>query len=155
MNIITNFITALRLDASDIWNSPVYLIAILAMMTFASYTDIRYMKIYNKFNLVVLVSRILISYFNPMTFADIFSGAILFAMVLIVGMINLKNDIGGDIKFAGVFGLWAGLYIGIISFAVGIIILIPMSLIKKKAIPLAPFIQLGFVITLLSLIFVF
>lgn len=128
----------------------VYGILFFIIMTIASYTDLKYMKIYNNFNTIALFIRIICGTINRITFIDVFGTLIIFFLMLIVGMINIKNDIGGDIKYSAVFAAWAGPYLACSSFLIGIILMSPISIIKKKPIPLAPFLQLGLIINLIT-----
>lgn len=120
--------------------NPIAFSFFILIVLYAAYSDATEMKIKNDFNKTALLLRVLISPIMPIGIFDIFGGVGLFIALLIVGMINIKNDMGGDIKFAGVFGIWAGAYFGAIAMLLATIMTIPVSIKTKQSVPLAPFI---------------
>lgn len=180
MNSFTSFCqTALE----TIGDQNIILILLLnAFMIFATYTDIKSMKIYNKFNIVMLVTRIIsfivLFSMNQITLLEIgmfvLGAIIMFLAFLIPAMITL-DSIGGDIKFAFNVGLWVGTHGGLLIaviasitnflfriFFVGkdqkdpymkIFLNVPVFFKAKKVVPLGPFFYLGYLI-LLGLYFI-
>lgn len=84
-------------------------LSLLLFLMVATYTDIKYLKIYNKFNLSLLFFRIIcifIPYYNlPLSISNIGASVISFSMFLILAMIFM-HQMGGDIKFIGAFMLF-------------------------------------------------
>ena len=66
--------------------SNIYLVILLNLFfIFATYTDLKYMKIYDKFNIVMLITRILILIYYGLT-ADWIMGGQLFLTFLLSAM---------------------------------------------------------------------
>ncbi|TBX14950.1 hypothetical protein BFS06_12135 [Clostridium perfringens] len=142
-----------------------YRISILLLIPFliATYTDLKYMKIYNNFNLFLLIYFIV--YFllpEPigmgMHFAllwpRIFASLISMLILLIPAMI-LMHKMGGDIKFLGVIALFTGPYVIISTLILACIInliyfIINIYLLKRDAKetnkPFAPFLTISYII---------
>jgi len=83
----------------------------------ATYTDCKTMKIYNKFNLVMLIVRTLWFVILGIFFPDLISlgyvldcifGAFILCLAFWIPAAMAKDQIGGDIKFAFNLGLWCG-----------------------------------------------
>lgn len=165
---------------NNIKNQPIQFIIMLNIfMLIASYTDLKDMKIYDKFNLFMLGTRIgtfiSMAINNKITFGEFMGyvgGAVLmFLLFLIPAMITL-DSIGGDIKFAFNVGLWIGVHgallVGLIGsvtnflfriFFVGkkdkepyfkVFMNVPITFMAKKILPLAPFFYLGYLILLIA-----
>jgi len=106
------------------------------------------MKIYDKFNAVMLTTRLL-SFFiiGGFKFDYLFGGIILFA-VFLLGAVMTGDNIAGDIKFAGNIGLWCGLIpsVIIIFFTLLLNLIFRFVFKLKKKIPLAPYFYAGYII---------
>lgn len=142
---------------------------------YASYTDIKTMKIYNKFNTIMLFSRIitfiimLVTKNLPLlTFLNYFFGAIIMFLSFLIPAMITYDSIGGDIKFAFNVGLWVGIIPSLFITLIGSItnflwrILfvgsedkepyfkmiknIPIFFKAKHRVPLGPFFYLGYII---------
>lgn len=155
---------------------PIWSVIILNIfMLIASYTDIKSLKIYNKFNLAMLLTRVAIMAFmlisKQMTLIDAFwylvGGIVMFLMFLIPAMVTL-DSIGGDIKFAFNIGLWTGVHAGLLIAVVGSVTNflfriffvgkedkepffkvfrgIPIFFNAKRILPLGPFFYLGWTV---------
>lgn len=140
MEIVQNFVNSASEKCLQIQSNPIIFFVFIGILLYAAYMDATQMKIPNNFNKFALVLRILIIPIFPLTLFDIIGGIGLFLALLIVGMININNDMGGDIKFAGVFGAWTGMYLGALGMLGGIILIMPMSFIRRTPQPLAPYI---------------
>ena len=144
-------------------------------MLIASYTDIKSMKIYNKFNIVMLITRIVsiiaMLLLKEMTMLDALGylggAVIMFLAFLIPAMITL-DSIGGDIKFAFNVGFWIGLRAALLVSCIasitnflfrilfvgqkdkepyfGIFMNVPVKIMAKKILPLGPFFYLGYIV---------
>lgn len=84
----------------------------------ATYTDCKSYKIYDKFNLLMLVTRIIYFIILFIFFPEQISiyyilscifGAIIMALAFLIPAMITMDSIGGDIKFAFNIGLWAGI----------------------------------------------
>lgn len=83
----------------------------------ATYTDCKSMKIYNKFNLAMLITRVVwfigLAIFYPsgiswMYVLDCLFGALVLCLCFWIPAAISGDSIGGDIKFAFNLGLWCG-----------------------------------------------
>lgn len=83
----------------------------------ATYTDCKSMKIYNKFNLVMLITRVAWFVVLGVCFPDLTSwlyvldcifGAFILCLAFWIPAAIAQDQIGGDIKFAFNLGLWCG-----------------------------------------------
>lgn len=146
-------------------------------MIIASYTDIKSLKIYNKFNIVMLITRVVsivvmiyMQLMTPMEALMYFvGGAVMFLMFLIPAMITL-DSIGGDIKFAFNVGFWIGLKPALVVACIGsvlnviwriffvgkkdkepyfkIFMNVPVMIHAKRVLPLGPFFYLAYLLLL-------
>ena len=128
--------------------SNIYLFVILNIFfIIATYTDLRYMKIYDKFNIALLITRIITAFIFGFSTNLLLGGLVIFLAFLFSAMYT-KDKIAGDIKFGGNVGLWLG-FIPSIAF---VVLTILTNLIhrvftgNKKKIPLAPYFYLSYLI---------
>lgn len=160
------FITSAKIDLFNIYNNKILLLTLFTFLTIATYTDIKYLKIYDKFNLMFLCTRIVFIFMPVYTYklgiGHIIGGLISFVLILIPA-IALMHKMGGDIKFMTVMGLYLGGYLSIIFLLLAcfynlIYSMISIFMFKKHSkdilIPFAPFFLLSF-ITLSVVYFVF
>ena len=105
---MNNFLECLNTVFS---NSPLSLI-LLAFLLYATYTDTRYLKIYNKFNLLIVLTRIAFIFLPAHSLSlskdNIIASISAFSLFLIMAMIFMHR-MGGDIKFIGAFMLFFNL----------------------------------------------
>lgn len=84
-------------------------IVLFCILLYATYTDIKYLKIYNKFNLLVIGIRFIFAllpiYGLKFTMQNLISSFLAFIIFLILAMIFM-HKMGGDIKFVGSFMLF-------------------------------------------------
>lgn len=140
-----------NLDMIDsLIQEPILLIILNIFFLIATFTDIKWMKIYDKFNIAMLITRIITFFIFGFSFQYLFGGILMFS-VLLVGAMMTNARIGGDIKFSGNIGLWLGFMPSILVLIFSIILnLIFRKIIKNtKAIALAPFLYVSFLIVLL------
>lgn len=126
----------------------IYLFIILNIFfIIATYTDIKYMKIYDKFNLVMLITRVITFFIWGFSFQYLLGGLLIF-IVFLAGAIATKAKIGGDIKFGGNIGLWIGFMPSVFVMLLTIIVNLIYRKITKnvKPIALAPFLYVSFII---------
>ncbi len=139
----------------DVINNNTLLILLNVFFIIATITDIKFMKIFDVFNLIMLVTRIVTFFIFGFNFSYLLGGALIFVTFL-GGALVTKAQIGGDIKFGGNIGLW----IGFIPSAIVILLSIVINFIYRKitkntkAIALAPFLYAGFLILLILFKFV-
>lgn len=147
----------------NVFFSNPYLIGVLLLFfAVATYTDIKSLKIYDKFNIVFLITRIIFifipTYNLPFNMSHFFGGLIGF-LVLIVPAIALMHKMGGDIKFITVLGLYLGIPLTVLLLFISCITMLIFSLIKKiitkgdvkkVLVPFAPFFSISFIMMFIS-----
>lgn len=132
-----------------IFTSIIAIIVMNVFMCIADYTDIKSMKIYNKFNLIFLISRVIMLPFLPFSMNFVLGGGLIFMVFLAIGMITL-NPMAGDIKYGGVLGLWFGFWPAVIVVGLSLVYtLIYRAIMKllgksKFVVPHAPFFHLAY-----------
>lgn len=139
MDVFTPFI--------DVINNNILLILLNIFFIIATITDIKVMKIYDIFNLIMLITRIVTFFIFGFNFSYLLGGALIFILLLGGAMVT-KAQIGGDIKFGGNIGLWLGFIPSAIVILIAIVVNFIFRKITKntKAIAFAPFLYIGFLI---------
>ena len=134
----------------SLFENPILLILLNLFFVFACFTDIKWMKIYDKFNILMLVTRIVTFFIFGFNIQYLIGGFLMFAVVLLGAMMT-NARIGGDIKFSGNIGLWIGFMPSVLVLVFAILTNLIFRKITKnvKAIALAPFLYLGFIIVCL------
>ena len=118
----------------NILSNPVIITLMLGFMLFSSYTDIKSFKVYNISNLLFFVTRIILIFIPGVTFS--FSGthivgAIIGAGFLLIPAMYLMYNMGGDIKFLFVLGMYLGAYNIAILIGISCALMLIFSLIRK------------------------
>ena len=136
-----------NLNGLDLVGQHLELFVFNLFFMFATFTDIKWMKIFDKFNILMLITRIVVFVIYGFSFEYLLGGLFMF-MAVLFGAIITKAQIGGDIKFSGNIGLWIGFVPAAIVMFLAIIINFIFRKITKntKAIALAPFLYVGFLI---------
>lgn len=159
------FLNGINTDLNTIMNNYFIVIILLGFLVTATYTDIKCMKIYDKFNVIFLITRMLLIFMPVVglefTLNNLVGGIAGFLFLLIPAM-ALMHQMGGDIKFMGVLGLYLGFYATIILLIISCIYNIIYSIVSifvlkrskaKTNIPFAPFFLLAFItLIIISLI---
>lgn len=126
------------------------LLVLVSMLIWASYTDIKVNKVYNKMCMVYLVMRLAMAPLYPISLQTLIGGVVGLGLLLAPAVFLNTSHMAGDIKFAGVLGLWIGPFPVMMALFTASILLIITSIILKKGktgvLPFAPFISLGCVI---------
>ena len=134
------------------------IISSMLMVTVVS--DFMYYYISDRVLLIGAISSVVVSYiFNDFNyvFTNIFSGVIIFIIMIVIKLIGnkllKKESLGdGDIKLMGVLGIMIGLTNSLITLFIGSIIALVFSIIlikrnKEGIIPFGPFLLIGALIT--------
>lgn len=92
-----------------VFSNTLLSITLLCILLYATYTDIKYLKIYNKFNLLIIFIRVIFIFIPnnslPFTFQNIIASILAFTTFLTMAVIFM-HKMGGDIKFIGAFMLF-------------------------------------------------
>ncbi|WP_368263381.1 prepilin peptidase, partial [Clostridium disporicum] len=95
-------------ELNNFFSNQFIIVLLLLFFAFATYTDLKYLKIYNKFNLALLILRFALIYYLPLSWSHLF-GAVVGFLVLTIPAVHLMHKMGGDIKFITILGLFLGL----------------------------------------------
>lgn len=94
---------------NTIFSNEIISITLLLILLYATYTDVKYLKIYNKFNISIIGIRLIFSllpvYGLKFTTQNLIASFLAFMIFLILAMIFM-HKMGGDIKFIGAFMLF-------------------------------------------------
>ena len=125
---------------------PVILM-IVSLFMFASYTDIKENKVYQKMCLAYIILRILVYPLYPVTLDTLLGGVIGFMLLFLPAFILNTSHMAGDIKFSATLGLWMGGLPMLFGLLLGTAIFIVTVFVRKKGLmgimPFAPFISIG------------
>lgn len=133
-----------------------YLMVILlfALLGYASYTDIKELKISNKLNLAIVLVRLALIPFFGISYYNLLGFAFCFGLFLLVGVITYTS-MGGDIKCAGAMGFFLGLHNSVLVVISACVLAIVYSIIRKiakrgKYFPFAPFFLGGYLVVTIA-----
>lgn len=117
-----------------IFDNPVASLVLLIYLMVATYTDVKYLKIYDKFNLSLVVTRI-IFLFLPIynvefNFDNIIASLVVFFTMLTFAVIFM-HKMGGDIKFLTAFMLFFNFKFMLIFMATASLINLVYSLLLR------------------------
>lgn len=122
-------------SASTVFDNNILVLILLGYLIFATYTDIKYLKIYNGFNLSLVLVRILFVFLPiyglKFNIQNIFASAIVFTIMLTIGVIFM-HKMGGDIKFMTAFMLFFDVLFMFVFMAVASIVNLIYSLWLKS-----------------------
>ena len=120
------------------------IILFISLLAIASYTDIKKREIPNSISVTIGVLSLL----NFHIFG------ILAALPFFIAAVLEPNKMGGgDIKLTAAVGLYLGFFQTLLGAVLGLalsLIFYVLSGRKNKAMPLAPFLSIGFVVTMLG-----
>lgn len=117
-----------------VFSNELLTIVLLSLLLYATYTDVKYLKIYNKFNLSIVLVRLLFvfipNYKYSITLENIFASIMAFVVFLSIGVIFM-HKMGGDIKFISAFMLFFNIeYMIVFNMVASILNLVYSSLVK-------------------------
>lgn len=117
-----------------VFSNELLSIVLLSLLLYATYTDIKYLKIYNKFNLFIVGIRLLFifipNYSYSITLENIIASITAFILFLSIGVIFM-HKMGGDIKFITAFMLFFNIeYMMVFNMIASVLNLIYSSLVK-------------------------
>ena len=94
---------------NNVFSNKILAITLLIFLIYATYTDVKYLKIYNKFNGLLVLVRILFIFLPnasyKLTFDNILASLTVFIIFLSIAMMFM-HKMGGDIKFISAFMLF-------------------------------------------------
>lgn len=122
-------------SASIIFNNPLATSILLLFLMVATYTDVKYLKIYDKFNLTLVITRIVFLflpiYAVKFSFENIIASISVFIVMLTFGVIFM-HKMGGDIKFLTAFMLFFDFEFMLIFMLIASVVNLLYSIILKQ-----------------------
>lgn len=119
----------------SIFNNPLITLVLLFYLIIATYTDLKYLKIYDKFNISLIVVRVLFIFlpvYNvSLSLDNIIASLSTFVMLLTIAVI-LMHKMGGDIKFLTAFMLFFDVKFMFIFMAIASVINLIYLLVLKN-----------------------
>ncbi|MFI3211311.1 MAG: A24 family peptidase [Peptostreptococcaceae bacterium] len=151
--MIRDFFLNVSENVGLIIDNKIVLILLVLCFSYATYTDIKEMKIYDKFNLGIIGLRIC-SVFIGYSFisSNIMSSLVGFLVLLIPAMVFM-HKMGGDIKFLASIGMFFYVEFMILLIALSCIYLslyyfgqkvLSKDMTKRTLVPYAPFFYASF-----------
>lgn len=123
------------------------ILMIVSMLVWASYTDIKVNKVYQKMCLGYAILRVAVFPLYPISMNTVLGGVVGFLLLFLPAFLLNTSHMAGDIKFSAVLGLWMGGVPMLFGLLIGTIIFILAILIRRKGLlgimPFAPFISIG------------
>lgn len=102
---MNNFLSCIN----TVFSNELLSLVLLLFLIYATYTDVKYLKIYNKFNIFIMFVRVAFIfipvYTLELTAGNIVASLSAFMIFLTIAMIFM-HKMGGDIKFIGAFMLY-------------------------------------------------
>lgn len=102
---MNNFLNCIN----TVFSNELLSLVLLLFLIYATYTDVKYLKIYNKFNIFIMLVRVAFIfipvYTLELTAGNIVASLSAFMIFLTIAMIFM-HKMGGDIKFIGAFMLY-------------------------------------------------
>lgn len=159
------FIDNLVLNLKLIYHNPVLVTIITCFLLFNAITDYKYHLIYNKSNLLLLISRIIfgisiipLPYSLNLNINNIY-GLFIGGLIILIPAVIFIFCAGGDIKLMAVIGFFLGIYVLIpiaslsillyFSYIIFMYIKNKKNINKKKEYPFAPFVFISNIILLI------
>ncbi|MBP1308771.1 Flp pilus assembly protein protease CpaA [Paenibacillus sp. 1182] len=135
---IDNYLENVQMSVEHVYQNGYIAMLFTLYLFIATIIDVKFRKIPNKLNLgFVLVRLILIPWF-PFSILDLIGAVIAFIALLIPAMVK-NHKMGGDIKMAGVVGLYMGMYLVPIFILLACIYFMVYVGMNKRMLPFAPF----------------
>lgn len=109
--MINDIFSIITTQLEIIFTNPLALGIIILFLFLSSYTDIKYLKVYNKYTFLFFILRIVIA-FSPVypykLGMNYILGSFIGMLIIIIPAIITMQKMGGDIKFITVLGLYTG-----------------------------------------------
>lgn len=163
MTELQGLLEGVNLDAYNLFSNKILVGVLFLFLVVATYTDLKSMKIYDKFNVVFIFTRILFAllpvniamgtvYGHKFELTHLVGGVMGF-LFLLIPAIALMHKMGGDIKFMTILGTFLGSHLTLVFLALSCLYNLVFSLffifVLKKGktdtkLPFAPFFLLAF-----------
>lgn len=141
---------------------PIHILVLaFSILLVCVYTDLRERKIYNKWTITGMIAFIFLNWFDNFLLQSVLGLLVLGVITYLTALISRGGFGGGDVKLyamlGAAFGYEIGIWIFIISNLVAAIVALPLIVLKLfsklppayNRLPMAPYITIGSVITIL------
>lgn len=159
MNELTVLVDMFKSDMKEILTNIPVLVNILIFLGIATYTDLKSMKIYNKMNLIFLLTRIVFIFIPKYNLEfNIYNllGGIIAAAIFMIPAMMLMHKMAGDIKLIFVLGLFLRVpcmlmliclsCMGVAIYSVIMKFVFKKDNVLKTLVPFAPFFAISLII---------
>ena len=122
-------------NSLSIFDNHLLTFVLLCYLLIATYTDLKYLKIYDKFNISLVLVRIIFMFLPvyglKLSFQNIITSVSVFILLLTIAVI-LMHKMGGDIKFLTAFMLFFDFKFMIVFMAVASLVNLVYLIVLKK-----------------------
>ncbi len=125
--------------------------AFLGCLLIQTYTDLRYMLLYDKVHITMVIVGLLYVIYKGDILQGLSGAVVCFGIMLLLYLVSRGGMGEGDVKFSFVLGLWLGVEQGLagllLAFVIGAISGIALLAVergeKRRMIPFGPFMAIG------------
>jgi Flp pilus assembly protein protease CpaA len=135
---IANFIEQVQLSLDHLYSNLFVAILFTIYLGIATFIDVKSRKIPNKLNILFFFARFALIPWFAFSFFDLIGAVGAFVALLIPAMVK-KQKMGGDIKMAGVVGLYTGMYLVPVFIILACFYFALYVGMSKRMLPFAPF----------------
>lgn len=135
---IDKYMEHVQSSLAHLYQNPVIAILFTIFLVVATVIDVKHMKIPNKLNALFFIARFALIPWLAFSVWDVVGGIVAFLALFIPAMIK-NQPMGGDIKMAGVIGLYIGMFLTPVFFIVACVYFILYVGASKRMLPFAPF----------------
>ncbi|MFF2531581.1 prepilin peptidase [Brevibacillus sp. NPDC058079] len=135
---IANYLEQVQQSLAHLYQNPLVAIVFTIFLVVASVVDVKSRKIPNVFNTIFLLARFALIPWLSFSMFDIVGAIVAFIALLIPAMVKMQK-MGGDIKMAGVIGLYTGVYLIPVFIVLACIYFALYVGASKRMLPFAPF----------------
>lgn len=122
-------------NSLSVFDNRLLIFVLFCYLAIATYTDLKYLKIYNKFNMSLVLTRVIFIFLPVygvrLQAENILASMIVFITMLSIGVI-LMHKMGGDIKFITAFMLFFDIKFMIVFMAIASLVNLMYLMILKK-----------------------
>lgn len=122
-------------NSLSIFNNHLLTFILFCYLLIATYTDLKYLKIYDKFNLSLVLVRVMFMFLPvyglELSFQNIIASVSVF-LILLTFAVVLMHKMGGDIKFLTAFMLFFDLKFMVVFMAIASLINLIYLMILKR-----------------------
>ncbi|WPS85487.1 A24 family peptidase (plasmid) [Brevibacillus halotolerans] len=135
---IANYLEQVQQSLAHLYQNPIVAIVFTTFLVLATISDVKTRKIPNMLNGIFMIARFILIPWLSFSMYDIAGGLVAFVALLIPAIVKMQK-MGGDIKMAGVIGLYTGVYLVPVFIVLACIYFALYVGASKRMLPFAPF----------------